>query len=103
MHATWISPDVNNPAVNIGLSGACDKAWFGWSCSEQMETLRGDWLKAGDAGERKKIAEQIQVLAYDEVPYLSWGQYLAPSLYRKQVKGVLNFPAAVLWNVWLDT
>src|SRR5438034_8496167 len=40
MHATWISPDVNNPAVNIGLSGACDKAWFGWSCSEQMEKLR---------------------------------------------------------------
>jgi peptide/nickel transport system substrate-binding protein len=102
MHATWISPDVNNPAVNIGLSGACDKAWFGWSCSEQMEKLRGDWLRATDAGERKKIAEQVQLLAYDEVPYLPWGQYLAPSLYRKQVKGVLNFPAAVLWNVWLE-
>jgi peptide/nickel transport system substrate-binding protein len=48
------------------------------------------------------IAGQIQILAYDEVPYVPWGQYLAPSLHRKQVKGVLNFPAAVLWNVWID-
>jgi len=102
MHATWISPDVNNPAVNIGLSGACDKAWFGWSCSEQMEKLRADWFRAADAGQRKHLAEQIQLLAYDEVPYVPWGQYLAPSLYRKQVKGVLNFPAAILWNVWMD-
>ena len=102
MHANWISADVNNPAVNIGLSGACDKAWFGWSCSEQMEKLGNDWLSASDASERKRIAEQIQILAYDEVPYVLWGQYLAPSLYRKQVKGVLNFPAAVLWNVWID-
>jgi len=88
--------------VNIGLSGACDKAWFGWSCSEQMEKLRADWFRAADAGQRKHLAEQIQLLAYDEVPYVPWGQYLAPSLYRKQVKGVLNFPAAVLWNVWMD-
>ena len=80
MHATWISPDVNNPAVNIGLSGACDKAWFGWSCSEPMEKLRSDWLQAGDPAQRKRIAEQVQLLAYDEVPYLPWGQYLAQVL-----------------------
>jgi peptide/nickel transport system substrate-binding protein len=67
-----------------------------------MERLRSDWLKTSDTSGRKMIAEQIQILAYDEVPYVPWGQYLAPSLYRKQVKGVLNFPAAVLWNVWID-
>jgi len=103
MQANWISADVNNPAVNIGLSGACDKAWFGWSCSEPMEKLRTDWMRSTDPAQRKRIAEQIQVLAYDEVPYVPWGQYLAPSLYRKQVRGVLNFPAAVLWNTWLES
>ena len=67
-----------------------------------MEKLRADWLQAADPAQRKRLAEQIQLLAYDEVPYVTWGQYLAPSLYRKQVKGVLSFPAALLWNVWMD-
>src|SRR3989442_15257135 len=40
MMATWISPDVMTPAVNAGLSGGCDKAWFGWDCSEQVESRR---------------------------------------------------------------
>ncbi len=102
IHTNWISPDVNNPAVNVGLSGACDKAWFGWSCNEQLEKLRADWMRATDPAQRKQIAEQLQLLAFDEVPYVSWGQYLAPSIYRKQVRGVLQFPAALLWNVWMD-
>src|SRR3989442_9450171 len=73
MMATWISPDVMTPAVNAGLSGGCDKAWFGWYCSEQMESLRHEWIRATDPAKRRQIAEQGQTLAYDEVPYVPWG------------------------------
>ena len=102
MPANWISADVMTPAVNTGLSGGCDKAWFGWPCIPELEKLRADWMRATDPARRKQIAEQIQVVAYDEVPYVPWGQYMQPTAYRKAVRGVLRFPATILWNVTLE-
>jgi peptide/nickel transport system substrate-binding protein len=102
MPANWISADVMTPAVNTGLSGGCDKAWFGWPCIPELEKLRGEWMRAADPARRKAIAEQIQAVAYDEVPYVPWGQYMQPTAYRKAVRGVLRFPATILWNVSVD-
>jgi peptide/nickel transport system substrate-binding protein len=97
---TWaISLDVMTPAVNAGISGACDKAWFGWPCNEQMEKLRAEWARTPDAARRKQLAEQIQMLAFDVVPYVPWGQWVLPSAHRKNVRGVLQFGAQLLWNV----
>jgi peptide/nickel transport system substrate-binding protein len=98
----WISSDVISPAVNAGIAGGGEKGWFGWSSNPDLEKLRMDWMRAGDAARRKQLAEQIQVLAFDEVPYVPWGQYVQPSLYRKSVRGVLQFPAALMWNVWME-
>jgi peptide/nickel transport system substrate-binding protein len=102
MPANWISADVMTPAVNTGLAGGCDKAWFGWPCSPELDKLRAEWMRATDPARRKQIAEQIQVVAYDEVPYVPWGQYMQPTAYRKNVRGVLRFPATILWNISLD-
>jgi peptide/nickel transport system substrate-binding protein len=98
----WTSADLSTPALNAGISGACDKAWFGWPCNEQLEKLRTEWVRATDPAKRKQIAEQIQALAYEEVLYVPWGQYLQPSLLRKNVTGRLQFPADILWNVAMD-
>jgi len=98
----WISADVMTPAVNAGISGACDKAWFGWPCSEAMEKLRAEWVRALDPARRKRLAEEIQKLAYDEVPYVLWGQFVQPTVYRKTVRGVLNFACAVFWNIAVE-
>jgi len=99
----WISADALTPAVNAGVAGGGEKGWFGWSSSAELEKLRMDWIRATDPAKKKQLAEQIQVVAFDEVPYVTWGQYVQPSLYRKSVRGVLQFPAAVLWNVWMET
>ena len=99
----WISADALTPAVNAGVAGGGDTGWFGWSSSPELEKLRMDWIRATDPAKKKQLAEQIQVVAFDEVPYVTWGQYVQPSLYRKSVRGVLQFPAAVLWNVWMET
>jgi peptide/nickel transport system substrate-binding protein len=64
-----------------------------------MEKLRTDWVREPDQPKQKKLAEQIQLLAYDEVPHVSWGQFIAPSAFRKNVKGVLEFGATILWNI----
>jgi peptide/nickel transport system substrate-binding protein len=98
----WISSDAMTPAVNAGIAGGGEKGWFGWSSSPELEKLRTDWMRTADPAKRKQLAEQIQVVAFDEVPYVTWGQYVQPSLYRKTVRGVLQFPAAILWNVSME-
>jgi peptide/nickel transport system substrate-binding protein len=97
---TWTTAfDIVNPAVNAFINSSGDKAWFGWPSSESMEKLRTDWVREPDAAKQKKLAEQIQLLAYDEVPHVSWGQFIAPSAFRKNVQGVLQFGATILWNI----
>ena len=103
MHANWISADVNNPAVNIGLSGRLRQGLVRLVLQRADGKLRNDWLQR----ERRLGAQEDRRANPDtgvrRGAVCAVGQYLAPSLYRKQVKGVLNFPAAVLWNVWIDS
>jgi peptide/nickel transport system substrate-binding protein len=94
--------DLYSPAVNQAADGSCERAWFGWYCSEAMEQLRAEWARTEDPVKRKALVEEIQRLAYDEVPYVPLGQWTQRRAYRSHVKGVVPFAAPVLWNVWLD-
>jgi len=67
-----------------------------------MEKLRADWVRA-PAAARKRVAEDIQRLAFDEVPFVPWGQYQQPHVFSKKVRGALAFAGPVVWNLWLDT
>jgi peptide/nickel transport system substrate-binding protein len=102
LHTGWIFGDLFTPALNQGVMGACEGAWFGWYCSEQMEKLRAEWARMLDPAKKKQLTEDIQKLAYDEVPYVPLGQSIGRGAHRSHVKGVLQFPAPILWNVWLD-
>jgi hypothetical protein len=44
----------------------------------------------------------MQRLAYDDVPFVPWGQYVQPQVFSKRVQGVLKFAAPIMWNVWLE-
>jgi peptide/nickel transport system substrate-binding protein len=97
---TWATAfDVMTPVVASVLSGAGDKAWFGWPTSEGIERLRGQFTREADPARRKQIAEEVQKLAFDEVPFIPWGQFVVPGAFRKNVQGVLQFGATLLWNV----
>jgi peptide/nickel transport system substrate-binding protein len=97
---TWsTSFDTMTPAVSSVLGGGGDKAWFGWPTSEPMEKLRADFAREPNDAKRKAIAEQVQRLAYEEVPYVPWGQFVVPGAFRKNVQGVLQFGATLLWNI----
>jgi peptide/nickel transport system substrate-binding protein len=102
LHTWWSAADMMSPATNAGVAGVCDKAFFGWYCSEPMEKLRRDWVAQTDPAKRKQLAEEIQKFAYDDVPYVLWGEFVTPSAYRKNVRGVLTFGAPLLWNLSLD-
>jgi peptide/nickel transport system substrate-binding protein len=99
LHTFWQAEDVINPAVHFGISGAGPRSWFGWPDIPQLETLVSDWAAATNEAKRQQLADEVQRVALNEVPYVPWGQWLQPTAFRKSVRGVLKFAAPVFWNV----
>ena len=95
----WVGADQLDPVLNLPLKTNGDKAWFGWPSDEKLEALRGQWLKATTQEERKKLAAAIQERAFEVVPYLPTGQWRPMTAYRKNLKGLLEAPAYLMWNV----
>jgi peptide/nickel transport system substrate-binding protein len=99
---TWFhGADVIDPAVHFGLSGAGPNAWFGWPDVPRLEKLGTDWVRATDLAKRKQLAGEIQKVALDEVTYVPWGEWVQPTVFRKNVRDVLKFGAPIFWNVKL--
>jgi peptide/nickel transport system substrate-binding protein len=61
--------------------------------------LRAQWIKAATMEERKKIATEIQQRAFEVVPYVPTGAWTQMTAYRKNVKGIIQAPAFLMWNV----
>ena len=48
----------------------------------------------------KKIAAEIQARVFEQVTYIPLGHYVAPSVWRKSLSGVVDGPATpVFWNI----
>jgi peptide/nickel transport system substrate-binding protein len=97
---TWfVAPDMLNPALNAALRGNGEKAWFGWPTDAKIEALRQQWFDAPDVEAQKKVAAALQAEAFDSVPYIPTGQFVIPTAFRKELKGVIVTPVTFLWNV----
>jgi peptide/nickel transport system substrate-binding protein len=88
------SPTGNNMIRGTGLSG-----WFGWPTSERLRTLREAWLDAPDLPAQRQIAEQIQTVVFEEVPYFPVGQWFQPIAYRSNLSGIVRGPYPLFWGV----
>ena len=95
-----VAADVMNPIASSPMGAKGRTSWFGWPEDAKLEALRDKFVRASSLAEQKKIAEEIQKEAYDQVIYVPLGQFLAPSAWRKSLTGVLDGPATpVFWNV----
>ena len=99
LHTWFQAADVINPAVHFALSGAGPQAWYGWPDIPQLEKLTTDWVRETDQTKRKQLADEIQEVAFSEVPYVPWGEWVQPTALRKNVRDVLKFGAPIFWNV----
>jgi peptide/nickel transport system substrate-binding protein len=97
----WAGPDIINPVANASVGGkGKNGGWFGWAEDAKMEQLRDAFVRATSMDEQKKIAEDIQKLNMEQVIYIPLGQYNAPSVWRKELSGLVEGPATpVFWNV----
>lgn len=97
-HSYWSGLDQWDPAVNASLRAIGRNGGPGWPDSPRIESLRDQWLAAASLDEQKRIACDLQLQAFEDVPYVPLGQNFAPMAYKKDLTGVLD-GYALFWNV----
>jgi peptide/nickel transport system substrate-binding protein len=95
---TSVGVDQLNPAVHALLRGNGRDGIMGWPTSARIEELRNEWFTAGDLTAQKKVAEQLQLQAFQDVPYIPLGQWLYPTAYCTDLQGVLT-GLPLFWNI----
>ncbi|MBD0270971.1 MAG: ABC transporter substrate-binding protein [Acetobacteraceae bacterium] len=90
--------DFLNPGVHLMLRANGTAAWPGWPTSPRPEELRQAWFEAPDAEARRRLAEEVQRRAFEDLPYVPLGQFFQPTAFRRTITGVLRGPT-VFWNV----
>lgn len=82
--------DAGTPANNNLLRGNGEGAYNGWPVAPKLEALRDAWLGASDPAQQLDLARQIQVQAFQDVPFLPLGSYQQPTAYRANLADMLK-------------
>jgi peptide/nickel transport system substrate-binding protein len=85
------------PAYNTGVQ--CN--WPGWWCHEDKERWLDAVARETDPRKRKAMWEKVQVLFYEDVGRVKFGDYFSLEVARKELRGFRSTPELNFWNVWL--
>jgi peptide/nickel transport system substrate-binding protein len=96
---TWTGINFINPGNHPPIRGNGAGGWFGWPTDDTMEALREKWFEASSPAEEKAICEQIQLHAFESVPFLPMGHWSYPQAYRDTLTGVARTTTPVFWGV----
>jgi peptide/nickel transport system substrate-binding protein len=94
----WAGIDMTTPVTNQTLRSNGDKAWFGWPNLPDVQGLIDTWVDAPDLPAQQKVAAELQMKAFQEVPYLPTGQYFYRTACRSDISGIIP-GQFVFWNV----
>ncbi len=97
-HTSWAGIDQANPVGHVFLRGNGQQATVGWPTSPRIEELRDEWLRAPGLAAQKKLCVEMQLQAFQDVPYIPLGQYFAPTAFQANLTGVLR-GSPVFWNI----
>jgi peptide/nickel transport system substrate-binding protein len=90
--------DMYSPLTHFYVAATCND-FPGWSCDNRIPELLKAFTRAATLDERKKIAADIQVISYELVPALMWGQFTIPAGYRTELKGLIQSSYPMFWQV----
>ena len=93
--------DMASPLTNFYIGNNCAD-YPGWSCDTRMTRLLNDFAAAPDDAARKKIAADIQVVAYETTPSVMWGQFSRPAGYRSRLTDLIQSSFPIFWNVQMS-
>jgi peptide/nickel transport system substrate-binding protein len=96
----WVAPDIWNPINNAALDARGEKSgWFGWPKDDKLEELRAQFARETDAAKKKKLAEAVQMRAFEVATHVPLGEAVQPVAVRKGVTGLQIGLADVYWNI----
>jgi peptide/nickel transport system substrate-binding protein len=95
---TYEGLSVATPASHFPIRGNGFDGWFGWPTSPRIEALRDAWFDAPDLAAQKAICEQIQLLVWQEVPFIPLGQWFIPTAMRTNLVDVVKAPFPIFWG-----
>ncbi len=88
---SWAGLWPSNPGSHIPLYGSVP--------NPKMEGLRDAWFDAPDLPAQQKITADMQMLGFQDPPYVPVGQYFIPQAYRQGLTGFVKAANTVLWGV----
>jgi peptide/nickel transport system substrate-binding protein len=77
-----------SPAPDIAIRGNGAGAWFGWPNNPKMEELRDAWFEAPDLAAQQKICREMQVVFFQDPPYVPLGMYDSPTAFHRYLKDI---------------
>lgn len=90
--------DMFSPLTHFYVASTCND-FPGWSCDNRIPALMKGFAQAGTLEERKRIAAEIQIVAYELVPSIMWGQFTIPAGYRTDLKNLIQSDYPMFWEV----
>ncbi len=98
-HTWFTGAFILNPIITPPYRGLGAAGWFGWYDNPKVEELTQAWLDAPDEAGRLRIANEIQVENYTQVPTITLGQFQIPTAWRKSLIGKLEATGPLFWNI----
>lgn len=96
----WGVSGIWNPTVHALLDGSgSNTAWAGWPKSARVEELRTAYNAATSLDEQKKIAREIQQIAFDEGFYFNAGEFQSVAAWNAKLKNLQPGPITLFWGV----
>ncbi len=93
------APEYRDPLLGSLLRGNGKDAWIGWPTIPAIETNYQAWLDTADKAEQTRLEREIQLTAFDQVPFVPLGRYMPQAAWSKSMSHPLKGPAPVFWNV----
>ena len=90
--------DMFSPLTHFYVASTCND-YPGWSCDNRIPVLLKSFTQAATLDERRKIAAEIQTVAYELTPSVMWGQFTIPAGYRTSMKGLIESDYPMFWEV----
>lgn len=90
--------DLASPLTHFYLAANCVD-FAGWSCDPRMTPLFGAFAAAPDEAARKRIADEISAIAFENVPAVMWGQFVTPAAWRNSLSNVIASSIPIFWGM----
>jgi peptide/nickel transport system substrate-binding protein len=92
-------PEYRDPLLGSLLRGNGKDAWIGWPEIPRIEAAYNAWLDSDDATEQTRLEREIQLAAFESVPFVPLGRYMPRAAWSKRISDPLKGPAPVFWGV----